>query len=88
MGEWEKSFDAEIISSNDMDACYVCVPIDIYKEFGVKRLKVHATFDGYPYDGLVLKMGTPQYIIGIRKDIRSKIGKQKGDTVRVTLSLQ
>ena len=25
------------------------------------------------------------YIIGLRKDIRAKIGKQAGDTVRVTV---
>lgn len=30
-------------------------------------------------------MGTPCHIIGIRKDIRAKIGKQPGDMVHVTL---
>jgi hypothetical protein len=30
-------------------------------------------------------MGTPCHIIGVRKDIRSKIGKQPGDVVRVTI---
>jgi len=30
-------------------------------------------------------MGTPCHILGIRKDIRKKIGKQPGDTVRVTI---
>lgn len=80
------SFEAVIIKADDMDAAYVEVPYDIYELFGVKRLKVHASFDGEPYDGLVLKMGTPCWIIGIRKDIRKKINKQPGDTVRVTLA--
>lgn len=30
-------------------------------------------------------MKTPCYIIGIRKDIRSKINKQPGDTIKVTI---
>ena len=29
--------------------------------------------------------GTVCYIIGIRKDIRAKIGKQVGDTVAITV---
>ncbi|HCR41524.1 MAG TPA: DUF1905 domain-containing protein, partial [Lachnospiraceae bacterium] len=46
---------------------------------------VHATFDGEPYDGQVVRMGTPCHIIGLRKDIRSKILKQPGDMVHITL---
>ena len=68
-----------------MDAAYIEVPLDIKAEFGKGRVKVHATFDGEPYDGSVVKMGTPCHIIGIRKDIRAKIGKQHGDVVKVTL---
>lgn len=41
--------------------------------------------DGQPYDGSVVRMGTPCHIIGIRKEIRQAIGKQPGDTVHVTL---
>jgi hypothetical protein len=37
-----------------------------------------------PYDGQMVKMGTPCYIIGIRKDIRKQIGKSFGDNVHVT----
>ena len=54
-------------------------------------MKVHATFDGEPYDGSIVNMGVKNadgsvcYIIGIRKDIRSKIGKQSGDRVLVTV---
>ena len=54
-------------------------------------MKVHATFDGEPYDGSVVNMGVKNtdgsvcYIIGVRKDIRSRIGKQPGDSVQVTV---
>ncbi len=78
-------FDAVIIKKPDMDAAYIEVPFDVKKEFGKGRVLVHATFDDEPYDGQVVKMGTPCHIIGIRKDIRTKIGKQPGDTIHVTL---
>jgi len=45
---------------------------------------VTATFDGIAYDGVLVRMGTPCHIIGIRKDIRAKIGKPPGDTTKVT----
>ena len=77
-------FDAVILQNEDMDAAYVEVPFDIKALFGKGRLLVHATFDGVPYDGQIVKMGTPCYIIGVRKDIRKQIGKSFGDTVHVT----
>ena len=40
---------------------------------------------GKPYDGSLVKMGTDCHIIGIRKDIRAKIGKQPRDMVHVTV---
>ena len=76
-------FDAVIIQNENMNAAYVEVPIDIKEIFGKGRLLVHASFDGEPYEGQIVKMGTPCYIIGIRKDIRKKIGKTFGDVVHV-----
>lgn len=69
----------------DSGGAYVEVPFDVKAEFGKGRVSVHATFDGEPYDGLLVKMGTPCHIIGVRKDIRAKIGKQPGDSIAVTL---
>ena len=77
-------FDAVIIQNEDMDAAYVEVPFDIKALFGKGRLAVHATFDGVTYDGQIVKMGTPCFIIGMRKDIRKKIGKSFGNRVHVT----
>lgn len=70
---------------------YVEFPYDIKKEFGKGRLKVRAAFDGEPYEGSVVNMGVKRadgsicYIIGVRKDIRAKIGKQVGDEIEVTV---
>ena len=77
-------FDAVILQNEEMDAAYVEVPYDIKEMFGKGRLSVHATFDGVSYDGQIVKMGTPCYIIGVRKDIRKQIGKSFGDTIHVT----
>lgn len=82
----ELEFDAVILQNEDMDAAYVEVPYDIKALFGKGRLPVNATFDGVPYCGQVVKMGTPCFIIGVTKAIRNQIGKSFGDTVRVTLA--
>lgn len=78
-------FNAVLMKKPDMDAAYVEIPFDVKEIFGKSRVLVHATFDGEPYDGQVVKMGTPCHIIGVRKDIRAKIGKQPGQEVHVTL---
>ena len=78
-------FDAVIQKVPDIDGAYVEIPFDVKEAFGRGRVPVHATFDGEPYDGQLVRMGTPCHIIGIRKDIRAKINKQPGDTIHVTL---
>lgn len=80
-----------VIQSADKGGAYVPFPHNVREEFGTGRVKVHATFDGEPYDGSIVNMGVKNadgsvcYIIGIRKDIRAKIKKQVGDTVKVTI---
>lgn len=78
-------FDAEILKVPDIDGAYVEFPFDVRAEFGKGRVKVKASFDGFEYDGSLVRMGTPGHIIGIKKDIRTKIGKQPGDIIRVTI---
>lgn len=82
----EMEFDAVLIKNPDMDAAYIEIPFDVKQVFGKSRVLVHATFDGEPYDGQVVRMGTPCHVIGVRKDIRAKLGKQPGDMVHVTLA--
>ena len=65
---------------------YVEFPYDVQKEFGVKgRVKVVCFFEGIEYRGSLVKMGTDCHIVGISKEIRSKIGKNIGDKVKVRL---
>ena len=78
-------FDAVIVKNPDMDAAYVEIPFDVRAVYGRGRVAVHAEFDGEPYDGQLVRMGTPFHILGIRKDIRAKIDKQPGDVVHVAL---
>ena len=84
-------FSSVIQKVSDMDGAYVEFPHNVRAEFGKGRVKVHATFDGHPYDGSIVNMGVKNadgsvcYIIGIQKAIRAKIGKQPGDTVAVTI---
>ena len=84
-------YESLIYEAGESGGAYVIFPYDIRKVFGRGRVKVHATFDGEPYDGSIVNMGVKDadgnicYIIGVRKDIRSRIGKQPGDRVLVTV---
>jgi hypothetical protein len=78
-------FEAEIKKVPDIDGAYIEIPFDVKAEFGKGRVPVIATFEGVEYIGSIVKMGTPCHIIGIRKDIRAKINKQPGDTIKVTI---
>lgn len=92
MNEKIYEYESLIYSAGDTGGAYVMFPYDIRKEFGRGRVKVHATFDGEPYDGSIVNMGVKNedgsicYILGLRKDIREKIGKQPRDQVRVTVT--
>ncbi|MDD4088348.1 MAG: DUF1905 domain-containing protein [Tissierellia bacterium] len=86
MNDKTYEFDAVILKVTDIDGAYIEFPYDVRKEFGKGRVKVFATFDGEPYEGSLVRMGTPCHIIGIRKDIRAKINKQPGDIIHVTIS--
>ena len=84
-------YDTVIHEIPEKGGAYVIFPWNIREEFGKGRVKVHATFDGEPYDGSIVNMGVKNadgticYIIGLRKDIRLRIGKQPGDKVYVTV---
>lgn len=78
-------FEAVIKKVPYIDGAYIEFPFDVREEFGKGRVKVHATFDSEPYDGSLVRMKTPGHIIGIRKEIRQKIGKQPGDIIKVTI---
>lgn len=85
-------YHATIQKVPNQNGAYVVFPYELKSEFGKGRVKVHATFNGEPYDGSIVNMGVKNsdgsicYIIGIRKDIRETIGKQAGDSIFVTIS--
>ena len=74
-------YDAALHEPKDSGGAYVVFPWDLRKETGKGRLKVHATFDGIPYDGSIVNMGLKHpdgsvcYILGVVKAIRTALGK-------------
>ncbi len=85
MNEKIYEFEAVIKKVDGIDGAYIDFPYDVKAEFGKGRVKVYATFDDFLYEGSLVRMKTPNHIIGIRKDIREKIGKQAGDSIKVTI---
>jgi len=85
-------FDAVIHVDPEDGGAYVAFPWDLGAEFGKGRLKVHAEFDGLPYDGSIVNMGVKNedgsvcYVIGVLKDIRNRLGKGDGDSVHVVIT--
>ena len=78
-------FDAVLQKVDGIDGAYIEFPWDVKEEFQKGRVCVHATFDNVAYDGSLVRMQTVRHILGVRKDIRAKIGKQPGDSIHVTI---
>ena len=87
-------YDAVLHELDDNGGAYVIFPWDIREEFGKGRVKIHALFDGIPYDGSIVNMGvknpdgTVCYLIGVRKAIRAQLNKREGDTIHVVIEQQ
>ena len=87
-------YDAVIHELPEKGGAYVVFPWNIREEFGKGRVKVHATFDGIPYDGSIVNMGVKNeygsvcYILGMLKSIRTQLGKGDGDTVHMVIREQ
>ena len=88
-GKYE--FDAILHEDPDSGGAYVIFPWDLRKEFGKGRARVHAEFDGIPYDGSIVNMGVKSpdgsicYIIGVLKRIRNALNKADGDKIHVVI---
>ena len=86
----EYAYEAVLHEEPDGGA-YVVFPYDLRQEFGKGRVKVHAEFDGIPYDGSIINMGVKDdsgkicYIIGVLKSIRKKLGIANGDRLHVRI---
>ena len=87
-------YDAVLHELDDNGGAYVIFPWDIREVFGKGRAKVHALFDGIPYDGSIVNMGVKNadgsvcYIIGVLKAIRNQLNKHDGDTIRVVIEAE
>jgi hypothetical protein len=80
-------FTAEIFAGHG-GGMFVEFPKDVEFLFGVKgRVPVKASFDGIPYRGSLLKMGTDCHCIGVLKEIRNTLKKTSGDKVQVIIEL-
>lgn len=80
----KQEFKTIIRQHDTINGAYVEIPFDVHKVFGVKRVKVIATFDGFEYRGSIVSMGG-RYLLGITQQIRKEIHKVFGDTIKVTV---
>ena len=84
-------YDGTIREDPENGGAYVIFPWNIREEFGKGRVKVHAEFDGLPYDGSIVNMGVKDedgnvcYVIGLLKSIRKQLNKGDGDRVHVVI---
>ena len=91
MSEIKVEYDAVLHEEPDSGGAWVAFPHDIRQLFGKGRVKVHASFDGIPYDGSIVNMGVKNadgsicYVIGVCKAIREALGKGEGDTLHVVI---
>jgi hypothetical protein len=85
-------YDTVLHETDDNGGAYVVFPWDIRQEFGKGRVKVHAVFDGIPYDGSIVNMGLKNddgsicYVIGVLEAIRKELGKSDGDMIHVVIT--
>lgn len=91
MEQKQYEYDGVIHEVPDNGGAYAIFPWDIREEFGKGRIKVHAEFDGIPYDGSIVNMGVKDengnvcYIIGLLKSIRKQLNKKDGDSIHVVI---
>ena len=84
-------YDEILHETPDNGGAYVIFPWNIREVFGKGRIKVHAEFDGIPYNGSIVNMGIKDsqgnvcYIIGVLKSVREKLKKGDGDSIHIVI---
>jgi len=74
-----------VIEAAGGGGAFVTVPFDVEQAFGKKRVKIKALIEGEPYRGTLVRMGGPEHLLLVLKDIREKIGKSFGDEIEIEL---
>lgn len=67
---------------------WIKFPYDLKTTYGKGNLvPVIMSFDGITYRGSIAKMSGPYPMLLIKRDILAKLGKKRGDSVKVTVTL-
>lgn len=74
-----------VIQGVDAGGAFVVVPFDVEAAFGSKRPPVVAHLDGVEYRGTLVRMGGPEHLLLVRKDVQTQTGKGPGDEIVVTV---
>jgi hypothetical protein len=84
-------FTAPIRRNTDVanSSAWIEFPYDLKETYGVGNLVPYkAVFDGrVVYQGSLAKMGGPNAMILLRKDVRAELGKEPGESVEVVVEL-
>ena len=82
-------FDAVILRGEaENSQTFVNFPYDVQETFGsTGRIPVVAAFDGEEYRGSLVTYGGESHLILVLRSICERLGKQEGDTVRVSIAL-
>jgi hypothetical protein len=81
-----REFDARL-EKGDNPGAWTCVVMDDAAAlFGTRGLvKIRGTIDGAPFEGALMAQGDGTHRLPVKAQIRTAIGKEAGDTVRVRI---
>lgn len=81
-----KKYEYETILVKYSTGVFAEFPFDSFKEFGTRKtIRIKVTFDGHPYSMSLLPHGNNTHWMHVKKDIRDVIGKDEGDSVKITI---